>query len=177
MKGVHTLLAAALLALATPADPAVANKVIIPNNGSESFAELVQIFRTSAMHQPTFNTKHRCSLAHECATVEFAVREKGDGADFFIYPDSAPQDVIWCTTSEGHSNVRYCEKAGSEPRTIITWFEAGFPLAGEYREIPYGNGANDPDCKGFQHSQYDIDEDYVTCVVHKFDAPPPSTVK
>jgi hypothetical protein len=100
MRGMHRLLAAALLALATSAGPAVANKVIIPNNGSESFPEMVQIFRTSAMHQPTFNTKHRCSLAHECATVEFAVGRKGTGRISSFIPTALPK------TSFGASPAR-----------------------------------------------------------------------
>ncbi len=153
------------------ASPALANRNIVPDN--MGFAPTVESFRAAAMHQPTFKTVRRCSLAHECATVEFAVRETQDGADFFIYPDKTPKDVIWCFVSEGHSNTRLCEKAGSAPRTIEMWMEAFLPKQGEFREIDYGN-VMDPDCKAFQHSQYDIDEDYVACVVRKLDAAPPA---
>ena len=84
MTGVSSPVKTAFLApgafAAMFASPALANRDIVPDN--MGFAELVQIFRTSAMHQPTFNTKHRCSLAHECATVEFAVRENGRWGGF-----------------------------------------------------------------------------------------------
>ena len=169
----RVLLASATLAALM--SPVLANRDIVPDN--MGFAETVELFRTAAMHQPTFKTERRCSLAHECATVEFAVRENEDGADFFIYPDKAPKDVIWCFVSTGHTDARLCQKAGTEPRTTVMWMEAYFPRAGEFREIDYGN-VMDPDCKAFQHSQYDIDEDYVACVVLKLDAaPPPPSVR
>lgn len=160
----------ATITLAALACPSLANRDIVPDN--MGFAETVERARTAAMHQPTFKTNRRCSLAHECATVEFAVRENGNGADFFIYPDKAPKDVIWCSTGADHANYRFCQKAGSKPHTIVMWMEAYFPRAGEFREIAYGSGVMDPDCKAFQHSQYDIDEDYVECVVRKLDAAP-----
>jgi hypothetical protein len=164
---------AALAALAV--SPALANRDIVPDNNM-NFAETVELFRTAAMHQPTFKTVRRCSLDHGCATVEFAVRENEDGADFFIYPDKAPKDVIWCFVSNGHTDARLCQKAGTEPRTTVMWMEAYSPRAGEFREIDYGN-VMDPDCKAFQHSKYDIDEDYIACVVRKLDvAPPPPSL-
>jgi len=52
------------------------------------------------------------------------VRENEDGADFFIYPDKAPKDVIWCFVSTGHTDARPCQRAGTEPRTMAMWTEA-----------------------------------------------------
>jgi hypothetical protein len=160
-------LAAVAIAIAAPAH---ANQTIIRDN-DPGFVKLVEIWHTAALHRPTFKTRRWCSLSHICETVEFAVRDDGKVADTFIYPDKAPKDVIWCTVSSDSPNVRYCQKAAG-PGSVMTWFEAYFPHAGEYREISYGENAMDPACKSYQHSEYDIDESYVDCVVGKGDAAP-----
>ena len=163
--------------LAALASPALANKFVDQDNGALPFSERFEMRRTSAMHEPTFKTDRRCSLAHECATVEFAVVEEGKNGkvgEFFIYPDKSPQDVIMCSTYPDHSDLRSCSKAGSEAGTTAIWIEAYFPRAGEFREIPYGEGFTDPDCKALQQLEYDIDPAYADCVVRKLDAAPPS---
>jgi hypothetical protein len=157
--------------------PALANKYIAPDNGTLPFAERFQLWRTAALHKPTFKTSRWCSLAHECATVEFAVKDNGKGADFFIYPDASPKDAIMCSVESDHPNLRTCSKAGSEPGTTALWNETWFPLAGEYREIPYGDGFMDPDCKTFQQLEYEIDPAYAECVVRKLDAAPPPPLR
>jgi hypothetical protein len=178
------LASAALVALA--ASPAMANKFIVPDNGALPFAERFEMSRTAALHEPTFNTRRECSLAHECATVEFAVVKEGrlgDVGEFFIYPDKSPQDVIMCSTYtldsdlSKHPDIRGCSKAGTETGTTAFWYEAFFPGAGEFREIPYGEGFTDPDCKSLQQLEYDIDPAYADCVVRKLDiaAPAPPT--
>jgi hypothetical protein len=119
-------LAAALVALAIVA-PAHANQTIIPDN-DPGFVKLVEIWHTAALHQPTFKTRRWCSLSHICEKVEFAVRDDGKVADTFLYPDEAPEDVIWCTVSSDSPNVRYCQSAAGAG-SVITWFEAYFPHA------------------------------------------------
>jgi hypothetical protein len=79
-------------ALAAPAaSPALANRDIVP--GNVGFAETVESFRAAAMHQPTFkrNTDARWPMN---ARRSSSRQENEDGADFFIYPDKAPKDVI-----------------------------------------------------------------------------------
>ncbi len=169
----HLSAAAAALSVSLAAYPALANQITRDDGIGLSFADSAALMRTAALHQPSFKTTRRCSLAHECATVEFAVRANEDGSDYFIYPDKAPKDVIWCFVDKGHVGTRLCQKAGTEPRTTVTWMEAYFPQAGEFREITYGGGHIDPDCAALQHSKYEMDDSYAACVVRKLDAAPP----
>jgi hypothetical protein len=161
------------------AQPAHANQYTNDESGA-GFAESVNIMRSAAHSQPTFTTRVECDNKRQCAKVEFAVRSdnngRPDGADFFIFPDANPRDVHWCYAEEKHPQVRFCQKAGPRPHTEVSWFEASFPKAGEYREIEYGAGHMDPACTRFQTSQYDIDGAYVDCIVSRDDAyPPPPT--
>jgi hypothetical protein len=132
-------------ALGTLTAPALADRSVIPDAGAMNFAEQVAMWRASAMHQPTFSTKRFCSLAHECSTVEFAVRDDGKGADFFIFPDKAPKDMVWCFVGD-HPESRLCQKAGSAPHTTEMWMEGFLPKQGEFREIDYVT-KKDPDCR------------------------------
>jgi hypothetical protein len=162
------------------AQPAHANQDTYDELSPPGFAETVNIMRSAAHSQPTFTTRVECDHKRQCAKVEFAVRSdnngRPDGADFFIFPDAKPRDVHWCYADEKHLQVRFCQKAGPRPHTEVSWFEAAFPKAGEYREIEYGAGHMDPDCARFQTSQYDIDGAYVDCIVSRDDAyPPPPT--
>jgi len=179
-----TIAAASFLtAVALTAPPAHANQTVIDftGTGSPTFAESVSIMRSAAHRQPSFKTTVVCDQKRQCATVEFALRPDNPdgaagGADFFIYPDADPSHVHWCFVDPRHKQVRFCTKAGERPHTEVTWFEAAFPKAGEYREIEYGEGHIDPECARFQTSQYDIDGAYVDCIVNRDDAyPPPPT--
>ena len=142
----------------------------LPDTGM-NVPDIIQMFHAASLHRPDFKKEHSCiPTAGGCATVEFSTREPdADGKrviEWFIFPDNDPQHPVWCSTTSDHVNQRLCQQhAGSDPYAMATWVEAFFPKPQEFREI----ATDDPACKAFQHSQYEIDNSYVDCVVGKSD--------
>jgi len=163
----------ALAALA--AAPAAAKDVTTEAaDDAMSLPQIIEMFRAAAHHRPDFRSKRDCTPEIGCVTVEWSTREpERDGTvgiEWFIFPDKEPNRPIWCFTTDKHTNQRLCQQAGTQPRIDVTWTEGFFPKAQQFREI----NTKDPACASFQHSKYEIDNEYVDCAVAMTDAAPPA---
>jgi hypothetical protein len=164
-----TLAVAGCSAHASGTDPAVTS----PDAGM-AINDVIAMFHGAATHQDSYKKQHLCNLpqldsSRICASVESAIRDDQTGLDAFITPDGMSAPTVWCFADVKHPQARLCMKAGATAGTTTSWMEAFLTKHGEFRAIPYATGARDPDCASSQHSQFDIDGEYVDCVAKKLD--------